>query len=42
MPPRPAPPPVTDLLTGESGAPGEPITLGAWDVRIFRSGGPDG
>ncbi len=34
--------PVTDLLTGESSAPGEPITLGAWDVRILRSGGPDG
>jgi beta-galactosidase len=34
--------PVTDLLTGESCRPGEPITLGAWDVRILRSGGPDG
>ena len=34
--------PVTDLLTGESCGPGEPITLGAWDVRILRNGGPDG
>jgi beta-galactosidase len=33
---------VTDLLSGENHASGKPITLGAWDVRIFRSGGRDG
>ena len=33
---------VTDLLSGQNHASGKPITLGAWDVRIFRSGGRDG
>lgn len=28
---------VTDLLTGQSRAPGEPLALGAWDVRVLRS-----
>ena len=30
---------VTDLLSGESHPPGEPFTLGAWDVRLLRSEG---
>ena len=29
--------PVTDLLTGRRYPPGEPVALGAWDVRLFRS-----
>jgi Glycosyl hydrolases family 43 len=29
--------PVTDLLSGSRYAPAEPITLGAWDVRLLRS-----
>jgi beta-galactosidase len=28
---------VKDLVTGEIGAPGAPVTLGPWDVRILRS-----
>jgi beta-galactosidase len=27
---------VTDLLSGETHASGEPLTLGAWDVRVLR------
>ena len=30
--------PVTDLLTGEAVAAGEPITLDAWGVRVLRDG----
>jgi beta-galactosidase len=29
--------PVTDMLGGERHPPGEKITLGAWDVRLFRN-----
>ena len=29
--------PVTDMLSGSRYSPAEPITLGAWDVRLFRS-----
>lgn len=29
--------PMTDLLGGGRHRPGEKITLGAWDVRLFRS-----
>jgi beta-galactosidase len=32
-----APGVVTDLLGGGRHQPGEKITLGAWDVRLFRS-----
>jgi beta-galactosidase len=28
--------PVTDLLSGRCYPPGEPVVLGAWDVRLFR------
>jgi hypothetical protein len=27
---------VTDLLSGCRYPPGEPVVLGAWDVRLFR------
>jgi beta-galactosidase len=30
---------VTDMLGGGRHAPGEPITLGPWDVRLFRGDG---
>jgi beta-galactosidase len=33
---------VTDLVRGEDHARGEPVVLGAWDVRILRSGGHNG
>jgi hypothetical protein len=32
---------VTDLLDGTSHAPGEPIKLQAWDVRLLRSDDQD-
>ena len=32
--------PVTDMLSGCQYSPAEPITLGAWDVRLLRSRGP--
>src|SRR4029077_18398216 len=28
---------VADMLRGRRHAPGEPVTLGPWDVRLFRS-----
>ena len=31
--------PVTDMLSGSEYSPAEPITLGAWDVRLLRSRG---
>jgi beta-galactosidase len=31
--------PVTDMLSGSRYSPAEPITLGAWDVRLLRSDG---
>ena len=31
--------PVTDMLSGSQYSPAEPVTLGAWDVRLLRSRG---